>query len=59
MSDAVSATRLTSPQALEQEYLASLLKPDLQGARALIDQALVSGLPADQAYLQSKASSYP
>ena len=52
MSDTLSAARHASPEALEQEYLASLLKPDLKRARALIDDAIAEGLPADEAYLR-------
>jgi methanogenic corrinoid protein MtbC1 len=52
VSEAPSALRGDFPEALEQQYLTCLLKPDLGGARALIDDALGAGLPAREAYLR-------
>lgn len=52
MSEALSASRLVSPEALEQEYLDALLRPDLSGARTLIDAALAAGFQAKEAYLR-------
>jgi methanogenic corrinoid protein MtbC1 len=52
LSEALSASRLLSPEALEQDYLDALLRPDLSGARALVDAALAGGLPTKEAYLR-------
>jgi MerR family transcriptional regulator, light-induced transcriptional regulator len=41
-----------APQALEREYLASLLTPDARRARQLVEDGLAAGLAADLIYLQ-------
>ncbi len=52
MSEALGAAPAVSVAALERDYLALLLAPDLREARGLIDEALDCGLPASQAYLR-------
>ncbi|HET9094563.1 MAG TPA: cobalamin-dependent protein [Solirubrobacteraceae bacterium] len=52
MSDTLGVARAVSPEALEREYLTSLLAPDLGRARELIDEALTAGLSAREVYLR-------
>lgn len=42
----------TSPRELERAYLAALLAPDGRRARALVDEALMLGVPAATLYLR-------